>query len=410
MHVLPSAVRVTQQAPPTIQSVSANSAGTLTVTGTSWMSGSAIYFDGLPASSASLSVAAAGPAGVSTAIVTPPPGTGAQTAILTVYNPDGQNSQFLQAANPATYTYANTPTQTIVAISPSSLPAGAEAMVDITSSGFNFVAGQTAIGFGTSDIVVRQVFVLGPNHLQADVSIASGAALSSPDVSVFIGFQMATAIAGFHITTSVNGLPAPIPILTNAIAGLTGAYAGATVSLYGANLTVGNTTPVITFNGVMAAVLYSSPSQINLQIPAGTASGPALMDLNNSPYPVTVNIDTPPATITGILDNAGNSIGSSFSAVQGDLLAVSLTGFAPDGTAIASSAVQVGVNGVLHSVLTVTQPGPGVFQVSFLLSPNEPTGNAQPLIVYLNGRSSYPVAIPITASGVNAAAIAVAGN
>src|SRR5580704_2699328 len=116
-------------------------------------------------------------------------------------------------------------------------------MVDITSSGFNFIQGQTAVGFGSSDVVVRQVFVLGPNHLQADVSVAAGAALSSPDVSVFSGFQMATMTAGFHIAAATNGLPAPIPILTNVSPGLNGIYAAAIVSLYGTNLTAANATP-----------------------------------------------------------------------------------------------------------------------------------------------------------------------
>jgi uncharacterized protein (TIGR03437 family) len=350
-----------------------------------------------------------------TAIVTPPPGTSGETAILTVYNPDGQNSQFFQSANPATYTYGQTATPTIVSISPASLPAGAEAMVDITGSGFNFAAGQTAVGFGTSDIVVQQVFVLGPNHLQADVSVAPGAALSNPDVSVFGGFQMATATAGFHLTAPVNGLPAPIPTLTNALPGLNGAYAGATVSLYGANLAIANATPVVTFNSEAAAVLYGSPTQINLQIPSDIASGPAVLNLYNgalNAYPVTVDIDTPPATITGILNSAGNSIAPSLPAVQGDVLTVSLTGFASNGATIAPGQVQVGVGGLSHQVLTVVQSVPGTFQVSFLLNLNEPTGAAQSLIVYLNGRSSYPVTIPITASsGSSASAVsASAGN
>jgi uncharacterized protein (TIGR03437 family) len=403
IHVLPNAVRLTQQNPPTIQSVNANPGGTLTITGTNWASGSVIYFDGLPGTLSALNVNTADSVAGSTtgsAIVTPPAGVSGQTAILTVYNPDGQNSQFEQLANPAIYTYAAAPAQTIAAISPASLPAGAEAMVDITGSGFNFVAGQTSVSFGTSDVVVQQVFVLGPNHLQADVSVAPGAALSNPDVSVFSGFQMATATAGFHLVAPVNGLPAPIPTLTNAVQGLTGAYAGSVVSLYGANLAAANGTPAVTFNGEAAPILFSSATQINLQIPADIPSGPATLNLFNgalNAYPVTVNIDTPPATITGILNTAGNSINASFAAVQGDLLTVSLSGFAPNGTPVTPGQVQVSVNGLAHTVLSVTQSTSGIFQVSFLLNQNEPTGNAQPLIVYLNGRSSYPVTIAIAA-------------
>ena len=396
IHVLPSAVRLTEEDPPSIQSVVANGDGTLTITGTNWAAGSAIYFDGLPAQLNSLSVNAKN---AGTAIVTPPPGASGQTAILTVYNPDGQNSQFVQSANPATYMYANAAAQTISSISPASLPAGAEAMVDITGSGFNFVAGQTTVGFGTSDVAVNQVFVLGPNHLQADVSVAPGAALSNPDVSVFSGFQMVTAKAGFQITPAMAGLPAPIPTLTNALPGLTGSYAGAVVGLYGSNLAAGNAVPSVTFNGEAAVLLYSSPTQINLQIPSDIPAGAALMQLNNgvmNAYPLTVAISPQPANITSVVDASGNAISQAFPAAQGDLLTVSLTGFAPDGITIATSRVQVGVGGLMHSVLTVSQPSSGIYQVSFLLNPNEPTGPAQPLIVYLDGNSSYPVTIPIT--------------
>ena len=420
MHVLPSAVRLTQQDPPSIQSVSANPDGSLTMTGTNWSNGTAIYFDGLPGVIASLSLnagtTAINTAAIYTAVVVPPPGLGGQTTILTVYNPDGQNSQFVQPSNPvAIYTYANAPVQTIASISPAALPAGAEAMVDITGSGFNFVMGQTSVGFGTSDVVVRRVFVLGPNHLQADVSVAPGAVLASPDVSVFSGFQMATATAGLHITAAVNGLPAAIPTLTNALPGLNGSYAGAIVGLYGANLASASATPVVTFNGETAAILFSSPTQINLQIPADLAAGPALMKLYNgalNAWPITVNIDAQPASISGIQNAAGNPIGQSAPAVEGDLLTVSLTLFAPDGATIAPSRVQVGVAGLIHQVLSVSQAAAGTYQVSFLLNPNEPTGQSQSLIVYLDGRSSYPVAIPVTtpAGSFTVVASAATGN
>jgi hypothetical protein len=43
----------------------------------------------------------------------------------------------------------------------------------------------------------------------------------------------------------------------------------------------------------------------------------------------------------------------------------------------------------------ITAVAPGYYQVSFLLNANEALGPAQSLIVYLDGRSSYPTAIPI---------------
>jgi uncharacterized protein (TIGR03437 family) len=307
----------------------------------------------------------------------------------------------VQAANPVSWAYGNSATATISSISPSSLPAGAEAVVDITGSGFNFTPGMTTVGFGTSDVLVRQVFVLGPNHLQADVSVSPQAALSNPDVSVMAGFQLAKVTAGFHITAAVQGLPAAIPVLTNALPGLNGAYAGAVVALYGSNLVAAaGVTPVLTFNGQTATLLYSSPTQINLQIPQNLAAGPATMNLNNgvaNAYPVVVNIDTQPAAIAGVQDSSGAYIDAANPATQGDLLIVTLSNFAPAESTIAPSRVQISVGGTLHNPLPnpITQAAPGYYQVSFLLNANEAVGQAQQLIVYLDGRSSYPAAIPV---------------
>src|SRR6185437_15245625 len=105
-------------------------------------------------------------------------------------------------------------------------------------------------------------------------------ALSNPDVSVISGFQVATIPAGFQITPPVAGLPEVIPTLVNGLPGLTGAYPGAVVSIFGSNLSPGNP-PVVTVGGEPVAILYASPSQLNLQLPADLTPGPAILTLNN---------------------------------------------------------------------------------------------------------------------------------
>jgi uncharacterized protein (TIGR03437 family) len=393
MYVLPAGLSIAQHMPPAVTGATKNADGTATITGTSWASDSLIYFDGLPATINSLDPVK----GV--AVVTPPSGASGQTSVVTVYNTDGQNSDFLQLAAPVTYSYGNSATPVISSIAPSSLAAGSEAMVDIVGSGFNLASGQVSVGFGTTDIVVRRIFVLSPNHLQVDVSVAPGAALSNPDVSVVNGFQLATAPAGFQITPSIAGQPQAIPILTNAVPGLTGSYAGATVTLSGSNLTSGTASPVISIGGQSANVLTASPSQITLQIPVNLPPGPAQLLLNNgvaSANPVLVNIDSPPTPINAIQNVSGSYIDSTHAAHPGDLLIVSLPNFATNGTTIALSRVQVGVGGVLHNVLSIANPVPGLYQVSFLLNSNEQTGPSQQLVVYLDGRSSYPATIMVS--------------
>lgn len=391
-YVLPAALNLTQNPPPTIAAATANGDGTVTVAGTNWAADTLLYFDGLPSSIQSLNPTAG------SAIVIPPPGTNNEQAIVTAYNSDGQNSQFVQSASPVTYTYGSAPTAVINTISPSSLPAGAEASIDITGSGFNFTPGQTLVGFGTSDVLVQQVFVLSPTELQVDVLVSPNAALSNPDVSLIAGFQSALAPAGFQITAPVAGLPTPLPPLVNAVAGFTGAYPGAIVSIYGSNLAVGSVIPLITIAGQPATVLYASPTQLNLQLPSALTPGPALLTLNNgtlTAYPITVTIANLPAGIDAVQNTAGAYIDAASPAYDGESLIVTLSNFAPPGTGIVPSQVQVNVGGVSHPVTQVVAVG-AVYQIYFELSATDPVGQSEQMIVYLNGASSYPAAIPVT--------------
>jgi len=390
-YVLPAGINLTLSGPPAVTSVNSNGDGTLTLTGTNWAANTQLYFDSLPSSIVSLDPAAG------SAVVIPPAGANNQQATVTAYNSDGQNSQMLQSALPVTYSYGGLAAPSITSISPSSLPAGAESVVDITGSGFTFTAGSATIGFGTSDISVQRVFVLSPNHVQVDVSVSPNAALSNPDVSAIAGFQVATQTAGFQITAPVQGLPAAYPVLFNASPGLNGAYAGAVVSLYGSNLAAPNLTPALAIAGEPATILYASPSQINLLIPADLAPGPARLTLNNgilSAFPLTVNIDTPPAAIAAIQNGAGAYIYAASPAHPLDVLIVTLTNFGAPGAAIDPSRVQVSVGGVNHNVAAVTQIGPYT-QVTFQLNAGDPLGQLEQLVVYLDGRSSYPAVIPV---------------
>ena len=132
------------------------------------------------------------------AVVTPPLGANGQVSTVTAYNSDsGQNSQFLPASPVIagfSTPYGSETAPLVTSINPASLPAAAEAMVDITAAGVNFQQGLTNVGFGTSDVLVRRVFVLSSTHLQVDVSVSPGAALTSSDTSgIVTGFQLASS-------------------------------------------------------------------------------------------------------------------------------------------------------------------------------------------------------------------------
>jgi uncharacterized protein (TIGR03437 family) len=280
-------------------------------------------------------------------------------------------------------------------------------MIDITGSGFSFAQGATTIGFGTTDITVQRVFVLSPNHVQVDVSVAANASLAASDVSAISGFQIATAPAAFQITAALTGVPTPYPVLVNALPGLTGSYAGAVVSLFGTNLVAPGRVPSVGIGGSLATVLYASPTQINLTIPANLPPGPAILTLSNgviAAFPLDVNVDTPPAGIVAVQSATGGYVDSNSTAHQGDQLIVTMGNFGSGGP-ISPARVQVGVGGVSHNATQVSEVAVGssfFYQVTFQLTANDPVGPAEPLIVYIDGRSSYPASIPVAAAPVAA--------
>ena len=396
MYVLPAAINLTASDPPTVTGASGNSDGAITITGANWAADTLFYFDSLPAIVNSIDLNAG------SANVTPPPGASGQTATITAYNSDGQNSQLNAANSPVTWPFPATAAPVITSISPASLPAGAEAVVDITAAGISFVDGLTEVGFGTPDILVRHAFVVSPGHIRADVSILPGAAQTASDVSVMSGFQMATMPGGFQVTAPVQGLPAAFPILTNGITGLTGSYAGSIIAMYGRNLTVSGSNPVLKVGGEPVQILYASGSQINFQLPSDLPPGPALLELNNnavSAYPVLVNIDTPPAGIGAIQETSGAYVYSAHPAQIGSTLIVSLSNFAPPNATISPDHVQIGVGGVLRSATKVVAATPTVYQIWFPLTASDITGSSIQVVVYYKGRSSYPAQIPIVAPG-----------
>ena len=165
-----------------------NADGTVTINGAGLGYDSRVFFDGLQAAQGTFS----GTDAQGTLTVAPPPGASGQTAAVTVYNSDGQNSTILSGAAPPTFTYPGAGAPQILSISPNALPAGATAMVDITAANMNFVDGQVTIGFGSHDVLVRRVWVLSPTHAVANVSVAANAPQSFSEMSVISGMQIAT--------------------------------------------------------------------------------------------------------------------------------------------------------------------------------------------------------------------------
>jgi hypothetical protein len=186
IYVLPSAFNVVAQDPPFITSISPTSAldpngnKVLAVNGTNLFEGStAILFDGVPA-------LPAGVASDGSLLVVPPAAPGSYRAVVTALNPDGQSSNFLQAPAPPSYIYDPSPASSI-SVSPTVLSPG-DNVVDVVGVNTNFIAGQVAVGFGTSDAVVNSATVLSPNHLS--ISVTSNGYVSTTPINIMSGLAL----------------------------------------------------------------------------------------------------------------------------------------------------------------------------------------------------------------------------
>lgn len=384
MYVLPAGVNLVDKQPPYVDSVTSNPDGTVTVAGTGFGSDSTVYFDSLPASDA---VSGACPSGTavacSTITVTPPSGANGQISDITVFNGDGQNSLFLQSANIPVYSYPAVGTPQFSTINPVSLPPGGEAMVDITAVNANFVDGQVTVGFGTSDITVNRVWVLGPTHLQANVMVASGAALGASEISVISGFQVMTRPLAFQIVPATPGAPVILAVV-NGVPGQATIYPNAVATIWGDNLA----NPQITINGEAAQVAYSADHQVNVAVPADTPTGPMVLNLTTGGGSVSlvVPISYAPPVILGIAEASGATVNATNPATSGDQLTIAISGLDPTVT-LASGRLQVEVAGVAMPVQLVSAS-----QIQFTL--NQSFNGAQvPVTIVVDGSSSAPFTI-----------------
>jgi hypothetical protein len=292
MYVLPDGVNFTLQDPPTISSATQNPNGTVTVSGNNFGATSSVFFDGLQAPG----TFNGGGASNNSLTVTPPTGNSGQVSTLTVFNGDGQNSMFLQSANPQTFTYPAAAQPQISSVTPAALPAGISSMVAITASNTNFVAGQASVGFGTTDILVNNIWVVSPTQIIANVTVPPGAALGSSEASVISAFQVMSQPFGFQIQPANPALPSIAWPAINADTG--GAiYPGTFASIFPANGTQFPAGMQLTLNGAPAAIQYSSPTQINFAIPPGFPLGPAILAVisGGNIVSVVVEVDSPPA-------------------------------------------------------------------------------------------------------------------
>ncbi len=326
-------------------------------------------------------------------VVTPPPGTAGQRASLVAVSTDGQSSLFTQAT-PLFYTY-ETGDVPAVALNPAALPAGAEGMIEVNALNGSFVDGQTQIGFGTSDLMVRKTWVIGPSRMLANVAVSVAAPVSITNLTIANGLQLVTQPMAFQVQPVGTRQLTLNSQVVNAATGQSGVQAGslAVVSVPGLTQAFISAGLSLTVNGTVAQVVNAVPGQITFQIPASTAAGAAVLRLQagtEASLPIAVSIDLPaPVIVTA--QASGVQISSSRPALPAELVTLLVSNLS-DG--VIATRLRLMVGGIEHQVAMVSSTAVqnGLYQVMFYLNPALAAGS-QPVILTFDGRSSAPFAL-----------------
>lgn len=390
IYVLPAAFYLVQRGAPLIGSITsgvdANGDRTATLAGLNLFSDTQVLFDGQAATVRSVDETAG------SIVVAPPVAMPGEHATVVALNGDGQSSMFLQADAPPGYDYdpGDSPSFTV---SPSSLPAGVDSMVEINGVNTNFVDGQSVLGFGSSDLVVRRVWVLSPTRLVANLTVTVAAQAMPISATIVTGLRLTTQPFAFQV------LPSGVrPMSVNSI--VSGAAPGQSLSPGNpAIVTVNGATSLsgafILLNDRSIQAFIVGSNQLTFQIPPDQAPGPAVLKVqvgSDVSLPVVMNIDPLPPVISQFMNVAAAGVAAP-SFRGGDQVNLLVSGLSDPGTSPAPSRVAINVAGIDHQAVQVT-PSAGQHDVLFVLSSQVPAG-PQPMTVSIDGRASMPFPILI---------------
>jgi hypothetical protein len=405
LYVLPAAFFVVPSGPPTLTNllpgVDANGNGLLRVSGSTLSAETQFVFDGTPA------VSTANSDGSFTLAV--PPAPGPYTSSIEALNPDGQTSGQANPFGPpeSTYNYSYANLATIQTPSPSIATPGTDAMIQINGSNTNFLAGETTVGFGSSDIVVKQVFVNSPTWLVVNISVSPQAPLTSTTVTVTTGLQTATLTLGMQIGPSnPNQISMRAPI-TNALTGLAGVPAGGTAIINATNLPQNLTGWVLNIGGQTAPILAYGNGQLQASVPSGLGYGAQTVQLiapvggpigpGISIPPIAMKIDALPPTIASVIGANGAPLTNSSVVHPGDVLTVNLLGISDP------TIAQLTIANIFATLGAITGPGAVNAPVIQFNNPtiqvqipySAPTGTSIPFYVGVGTRVSSAVNLNI---------------
>jgi hypothetical protein len=403
LYVLPAALIVVPNAPISISSVSAtgnaSADGTLVlnVAGANLAVASEVLFDGSAGtilssnSDGSLTVSA-------------PPASGSYVASVEALTSDGQTSQQGLGSKPIpNFTFFGSSPNPAISVSPATLLPGTDAMLEIDGTGTNFLSNRVSVGFGSSDITVKRIWVLAPGRVLLNVSVSPLAQAGSVQVTVACGLELVNLKNVVQVLTANSSqISLRAPVLNQAT-GLAGIPAGgsAVAATTGLPPTIGGGW-TITVAGQSTTPILGTGGLLYFQVPSGIPTGPTPVQLtapNGSQTPVILmQVDPPPPVILAAVNSAGVPIDTAHPVKQGDQVILTVSGLLDaSGNPPAPSSVQINVGGMAHAPSTILPSSiPGAIQIPFVLSSSVPYGPQQVLTVGVGTRvssQSFTIAI-----------------
>lgn len=374
VYVLPSAFRVVTSGPPAIATVAGTTDGsgntTVQVTGSNLGTSTQILFDSIPALSTTVN-----PDGSFT--VAAPPAPNGYQATVEALEPDSQTSWELLA--PTTIgprlTYGGPIAPSISVSLPggaAGVAAGTDAMVEITGYNTNFVQGQVAVGFGSSDIVANGVWVISPGLLYVNVSVNPNAAAQLATVTVESGLELATLSQGLQILAPAAGQATALTPITNQATGLAGVPAGGTALINTTGLPANLTGYAMTISNQLTTFTAGANNQLAAVVPGGTLPGAAVVRLftpaGTSLPPVVMQVDIAPPVITQAASTSGAMISQTVPALNGTTISLTVFGLEEaTGNLPLPGNVLINVGGITTTALAIVPAGLNLSTVEFIV-------------------------------------------
>jgi len=416
LYVLPSAFTVVPTAGPTISSVSGFTDGqgtaTATLTGDNLSLDTRVMFDGAAATSIRKN-------DDGSFVVTAPPAIGNHVAVLEALANDGQTSmQTMGSLPPPTFTYA-APDRPSLAITPAAIAIGTDTMIEVDGFNTNFVEGQTVIGFGSSDVVVRRTWIVNPGKALLNISINAGAVAGLTTVTADTGVQAVTLNAGLQINPPADHqVSLHVPVF-NLATGLPGVPTGGTVTVATTGLPASLEGWTLTIADANVDFTVDANSNILAVVPRSTPLGPAVLRLispkNDAIAPVLFNVDAQPPVIQAAVDTSGTApvlIDTTHPAAPGDAIALAVSRLPGSAASISAASVHINVGGVDH-IATELDPvaQSDVIKVQFTLTSALPASTSQDptqqtMTVHVGTRVSAPFTIYVTPPPLAASSVA----